>query len=288
MNKDNNRSVQIVLFVILICNLLVSVIKIIVGLATGMQSITADGYHSITDGVSNIVGIIGVKVAGKPDDYDHTYGHSRYESLSSLAIVALLIYLGINVTVQSFKNFIAPEFRVPSTQEFILIVLTLGFNIFVALMESRAGRKFSSNILFSDAKHTLSDIYVTLGVLASTGLIKYAGAPLWIDSIISLVIALLIFWTAYKIFHIAADELTDHIAIDPNLISKIVLQDADVQGIHKIRSRRSGNVIYADFHVQCNPEMKLKDVHAMTHRIAANLNKNLGIKINCVIHTEDM
>ena len=286
--SGNNNKVQLVLFIILICNLAVSAIKIIVGLMTGMQSVTADGYHSITDGLSNLIGMIGVKIASKPQDWNHAYGHSRYETLSSLSIAALLIYLGIKVLEQSVMNFIEPSFRVPSNIEFILIIITLIFNILVSLLESKAGKKLNSIILIADAKHTFSDIYVTLGVIISIILIKYFNAPLYIDSLISLLIACLIFKTAWQIFHAAADELTDHIAVEPEVIINAVMLEPEIKGVHKVRSRRSGDIIYADFHVQCDPEMKLKDVHAMTHRIQAHLHDKLGLNINCVIHTEDV
>ncbi|MBQ8692560.1 MAG: cation transporter [Synergistaceae bacterium] len=284
--RDNK--VQLVLFIILICNLAVSAIKIIVGLITGMQSITADGYHSVTDGLSNLIGMIGVKIASKPQDADHAYGHSRYETLASLSIAALLIYLGIKIIEQSVLNFLEPSFRIPSDIELALIIITLIFNIFVSLLESKAGLKLNSIILIADAKHTLSDIYVTLGVIASIILIKYFDAPLWIDAVISLLIAALIFKTAWQIFHAAADELTDHIAIEPEEIINAVMLEPEIKGVHKVRSRRSGNIIYADFHVQCDPEMKLKEVHAMTHRIQAHLREKLGLDIRCIIHTEDV
>ena len=265
-----------------------SAIKIIVGLITGMQSITADGYHSVTDGLSNLIGMIGVKIASKPQDADHAYGHSRYETLASLSIAALLIYLGIKIIEQSVLNFLEPSFRIPSDIELALIIITLIFNIFVSLLESKAGLKLNSIILIADAKHTLSDIYVTLGVIASIIFIKYFDAPLWIDAVISLLIAALIFKTAWQIFHAAADELTDHIAIEPEVIINAVMLEPEIKGVHKVRSRRSGNIIYADFHVQCDPEMKLKEVHAMTHRIQAHLREKLGLDIRCIIHTEDV
>ena len=285
--SGNARWVQLVLAVVLVCNLLVSAIKIAVGLATGMPSVTADGYHSVTDGFSNIVGLIGIHIANKPKDEDHAYGHARYETLASLAIVAMLFYLGISVLGRSIENLSEPVFRVPSGVELALISSTLAFNVFVAFAERLAGRRFASPILTADAQHTLSDVYVTCGVLGSVVLIKYMDFPAWIDSAISFLIALVILKTAYEVFHSAADELTDHIAIEPERIAEVVLSDPDVRGIHKIRSRRSGNTIYADFHVQCDPEMKLKEVHAMTHRLEARLNEQLGVPINCVIHTED-
>lgn len=74
--------------------------------------------------------------------------------------------------------------------------------------------------------------------------------------------------------------------MDPREIEAIVRTDPDVRGVHKIRSRRSGDMIYADFHVQCDPEMPLREVHALTHRLEALLNERLETRISCVIHPE--
>ena len=276
-----------VLWIVLLCNLLVSAAKVAVGVATGLQSVMADGFHSLTDGFSNVVGIIGVRMASRPVDADHAYGHSRYETLASLAIVAMLAYLGVSILDRSVRNFLAPDFRVPSGPETAVIAATLGFNVLVALLEDREGRRLASPILRSDARHTLSDVWVTCGVLASVALIRYAHAPAWVDPALSALIALLIFRAAHDIFRAAAEELTDHIAVDPERIREIVLADPDVLGVHKIRSRRSGDMVYADFHVQCDPDMRLRDVHAMTHRLEALLNERLGLRISCVIHTEE-
>ena len=117
-------------------------------------------------------------------------------------------------------------------------------------------------------------------------LITFFGAPAWVDSAVSAAIALVIFGAAYRIFREASDELTDHIAVDPREIEAIVRTDPDVRGVHKIRSRRSGDMIYADFHVQCDPGMPLREVHALTHRLEALLNERLETRISCVIHPE--
>ena len=284
--EERGNRVERVLLIVLFCNLLVAAAKIVIGLATNLQSVLADGYHSLSDGFSNIIGLVGVAIAKRPSDEGHAYGHSRYETLASLAIVALMAYLGISVLTQAVRGLAEPSFRVPSPGEFAVVVGTLVFNILVARLEDRAGKRLSSPILRSDARHTLSDIWVTCGVLISLALIAFLGAPAWVDSAVSAVIALVIFRAACRIFREASDELTDHTAIDPREIAAVVLTDPNVRGAHKIRSRRSGDLIYADFHVQCDPEMPLKDVHAMTHRLEALLNERLGVRISCVIHPE--
>ncbi|MFC2594460.1 MAG: cation diffusion facilitator family transporter, partial [Fretibacterium sp.] len=198
----------------------------------------------------------------------------------------LMAYLGISILVRGVRSLGRTDFRVPSAGEFAAVAGTLLLNILTAWLEDRAGRRLNSSILRSDARHTLSDIFVTCGVLVSMALIIFFGAPAWVDSAVSAAIALVIFGSAYRIFREASDELTDHIAVDPREIEAIVRTDPDVRGVHKIRSRRSGDMIYADFHVQCDPEMPLREVHALTHRLEALLNERLEARISCVIHPE--
>ena len=271
-------------------NLLVSAAKITVGIMTGLQSVLADGYHSLTDGFSNVVGLIGVYFASKPRDYDHAYGHARYETLASLGIVALLVYLGIDILSASVRNFSSPSSSRVDTYQLIILAATLAVNVLVTTLEYSAGRKLNSSVLKSDALHTLSDVYVTCGVLISVTAVRFFNAPPQLDSIVSFGIAMLIFNAAYSIFKNAAGELTDRVALDPRLVEETVLAVPEVRGIHNVRSRRSGDHIYLDFHVQCDPDMKLKDAHSLMHSIEAILNNKLGGELNatvsCVIHAE--
>ena len=285
-DRQKQKKVSRVLWAVLLLNLLVSAVKIVVGLATHLQAVLADGYHSISDGFSNVIGLIGIRFAGKPIDEDHAYGHSRYETLAGLGIVALLVYLGISITVQSLRNFSIPSFSLPSTAELVALVATLCVNVVVALLEHRAGVALNSTILKSDAHHTFSDIYVTCGVLFSVLSIRFFNAPVWLDSVVSLVVALFIFKAAYQIFRDAADELTDRIAVDPDLVERIVRKDQRVRGVHKVRSRRSGEFVFLDFHVQCDPAMRLDEVHSLSHRLDAMLNEELGSPVSSVIHVE--
>ena len=287
---EKQQKVSLILLIVLILNLLVSAAKIAVGLMTGLQSVLADGYHSLTDGFSNVVGLIGVHFASKPKDYDHAYGHARYETLASLGIVALLVYLGIDILSASIRNFSSPPISTIGLPQLIILALTLAVNLLVTTMEYRAGKKLNSSVLKSDALHTLSDVYVTCGVLISVTAVRFFNAPPQLDSIVSFGIAILIFHAAYSIFRNAADELTDKVALEPDLVKEVVLAVPSVRGVHNVRSRRSGDFIYLDFHIQCAPEMKLIDAHSLVHHLESVLNKKIGAELNatisCVIHAE--
>ncbi|PKM89468.1 MAG: cation transporter [Firmicutes bacterium HGW-Firmicutes-10] len=283
---SNNKKVLFVLWLTLFLNILVSTIKIMVGFFTGIGSILADGYHSLADASSNVIGLVTMKIAQKPVDEDHAYGHQRYETLATLFIVALLTYLGIEVVVKSISSFRNPTFNKPELLTLLLILFTFGVNIFVATYENLAGKKFKSTLLVADAKHTLSDIYITAGVLINLVLITFFDAPLWLDALTSMLVALIIFKTAYGIFKESSHELTDAIAIEPELIEEIVMKNPNVYSIHKIRSRKSGNHVYIDFHVKSDPNMPLVDAHNLSHDLEDELRSNFGDDLGVIVHVE--
>jgi cation diffusion facilitator family transporter len=283
---SNNKKVLFVLWLTLFLNILVSTIKIMVGFLTGIGSILADGYHSLADASSNVIGLVTMKIAQKPVDEDHAYGHQRYETLATLFIVALLAYLGIEVFFKSIDSFQNPTFNRPETLTLFLIIFTFGVNLFVAIYERRAGKKLKSTLLIADSKHTLSDIYISAGVLINLLLITFFNAPLWLDAVTSMIVACIIFKTAYGIFKESSHELTDAIAIEPQLITDIVLKNPRVYSIHKIRSRKSGSQVFIDFHVKSDPNMPLVDAHNLSHDLEDELRAAFGEDLGVIIHVE--
>lgn len=283
---ERNKKVTFVLWLTLFFNLLVSAIKISVGLITQIGSILADGYHSLADGSSNIIGLISMRIAQKPVDSDHAYGHQRYETLATLFIVALLVFLGIEVFIKSITTFMNPSFSELSTLTIALIVFALVINIVVATYQRVVGQRLNSTILIADSKHTASDIYISVGVLINLILIKFFNAPLWLDALTSLFVSIVIFKTAYSILRESAHELTDAIALDPKEIENIVLSNPLVISVHKIRSRKSGTHIFIDFHVQCDPDMSLIAVHNLSHELEELLKSHYGNDLGVIVHVE--
>lgn len=281
------KQVSRVLWITLFLNLLVSGIKISIGLVTRIQSILADGYHSLSDSSSNIIGLISTRISNKPVDDDHAYGHQRYETLATLVIVALLVFLGIEVISKAIGNLVNPAEPSFSLVAIILMSFTLAVNMFVTFSETHYGKKYKSTILIADAKHTASDIYITLGVLTNLVAITVFNAPLWLDSITSLVIAVVIFRTAYGIFLASSKELTDAIAVDPYEIEEVVMKNIYVDEVHKIRSRKSGNHVFIDFHVKTDPEMLLVQAHQLSHDLEDSLKQAFEeYEVSAVVHVE--
>ena len=213
MTANTYKKVSFVLWVILFANFTVALLKIIIGSIIHSASMTADGFHSLTDGSSNIVGLIGIRLASKPVDKDHPYGHRKFEPLTGLFIAGMLFLIGGKIVINaigSFRNPVVPNITIESL---IVLIITLGINIFVSLYEYKVGKKLGSQILISDSMHTRSDIYVSIGVLATLVGVKL-GLPPIIDPIASLVVAGFIFYAAYEIFKDNSDVLLDKVAVE--------------------------------------------------------------------------
>ena len=279
------KSISKVLWVILFLNFGVAAAKIAMGTFINSQSMTADGFHSLTDGSSNIIGIIGIAVAAKPVDEDHPYGHKKYETLAALFIVAMLAFLGFKIISEAITKFMNPVTPEISTASFIVMIVTLCINIFVTRYEHRKGVELGSTILVSDAMHTKSDIYVTIGVIATLVAIKL-GAPPFVDAIASVVVAGFIMHAAYEIFSSASGILVDSQALDTESIEKIAMALAGVKGVHKIRSRGTPDECYVDMHVQADAHMSLEESHRLMHEIEDAIRDELNCDAQVIIHIE--
>ncbi len=285
MEKNNFKKVQQVLFIILIANLLVAVLKIVIGSIIKSASMTADGFHSLSDGSSNVVGLIGIQLASKPKDKDHPYGHYKFETLSGLFISAMLFLVGGKVIVSAidrFKNPLIPDITIESL---IILIVTLFINIFVSAIEYKKGKELKSQILISDSMHTRSDIYVSIGVFVTLVSVKL-GLPPIVDPIVSLVVSGFIIHAAYEIFRENSDVLIDRSAVDTEVIRNIVMNFEDVKDTHNIRSRGSITNLYIDLHILVDSKLSIEKSHNLVHDIEEDIKVKVSENAQVIAHVE--
>lgn len=285
MTKDNYKKVRQVLFIILLANFFVAALKIIIGSIVRSASMRADGFHSLSDGSSNIVGLIGIHFASKPEDEKHPYGHYKYETLAGLFISVMLLFAAGNIildAIQRFKEPITPEVTVESL---MVLIFTLIVNIVVYVTEYRKGKELNSQILISDSMHTRSDVYISLGVLATLIGVKI-GIPPIIDPIASIVVAAFIIHTSYEIFKENSNILLDSAAVDSEAIRDIVMSFEDVKDAHKIRSRSSINYLNIDLHIVVDSKLDVEKAHKLVHDIEDAVKAKFNKSIQVIAHIE--
>lgn len=281
----NYAKVKRVLWSILFANLAVATIKIAIGIYISSASLTSDGFHSLADGSSNIIGLIGIQLASKPIDESHPYGHGKFETLAGLFIAVMLFFIGFNIILESIKRFFNPLIPNITPESLAVLLVTLAINIFVSVYEYKKGKALNSKILISDSLHTRSDIYVSLGVLATLLGIKL-GLPPVIDTIASLVVAVFILHAAYEVFMDNSEILVDKAVIDSAIVKNITMSFEQIKNVHNIRSRGCNKNFFIDMHIMIDPNMNVEECHKLIHDIEVKLGQETNKEIQVMIHIE--
>jgi cation diffusion facilitator family transporter len=282
-----NKEVRKVLFLILILNWAVAAAKIVFGLMTRSASIAADGFHSFSDGTSNVIGLIGMKFASQPTDEDHPYGHKKYETFFSLAIGALLLFVAFNLGREGLARLYKPVLPEIDLRSFAVMFITLLINIWVMRYEYKKGRALHSDILTSDSMHTRADIFVSSAVIVTLGIIKVKPELHFLDPLLTIFIALVIVYVAFEIIRNSSKILCDTAAIsDTRKIENVVLGVKGVKACHKIRTRGREDDIHIDLHVQVNPHMHIDEAHKICYTIEETIIRAIPGVTDVLVHVE--
>ena len=284
-SPTRHAEVSLVLTQVLVLNLIVAIAKIAFGYASGAISILSDGFHSLTDSASNIVGLVGIRAAGQPPDEDHPYGHRKYETVAAAALTVFLMLLFIEILRNAFNHLsgrTAPT--TISMASFVVMLATIGVNLFVVSYETRAARRLGSEVLLADAIQTRGDVWSSLTVIVALVGVRL-GWPI-LDPIAALVVAGFIGWAGYQIATATTPILSDRIVIAESDLERVVLSVPGVLGCHQIRTRGSSDHVFLDLHVWLPPDMHLRDAHALSHVVKDLLMARYPQIADAIIHIE--
>jgi cation diffusion facilitator family transporter len=284
LSPARHQAVARVLTRVLVLNLTVAIAKLILGYSTGAVSIVSDGFHSLTDSASNIIGLIGLRASRKPPDEDHPYGHRKFETLAAGAIFVFLIIAVLEIGRAALKRLASPAPPEISWVSFAIMLATLGINVWVVRYEAGEGRKLSSELLLADAVHTRSDVFATIGVLLALTAVAF-GYPL-LDPISGVAIAVLIARTSYGMARDTSGILSDRVVIDEEVIRRVVMGVPDVLGCHHIRTRGPLDHVFLDLHVWFAADTPLRDAHALSHVVKDRLMERFPQIADAIIHIE--
>lgn len=279
-----HAAVSRVLAWVLLLNLAVAIAKLAFGYATHTVSIISDGYHSLVDAASNVVGLVALQFARKPPDPDHPYGHRKFETMAAGPIVALMALMIFELGRQAFTHSGAGSRPSVSVASFALMGATTCVNLFVVWYEQRAARHHSSELLLADASHTKSDVLTSLTVMAALGGVAMGWS--WLDSAAALVVAGFIAYAGYEILRESAGILADRIVIAEDDLRDVVLSVPDVLGCEKIRTRGPRDNVFLDLHIWMHPDTPLQIAHEKSHVVKDRLMVRYPQIADAIIHIE--
>lgn len=262
----------------IICNVLLFLIKYAMGTLSHSISIVSDAFNNLSDCAGCLVTLLGYKMASKPADKNHPFGHGRMEYLTSLIIAALIIFVGIELLKNSVEKIINPvEIRF-SFAVLISLVFSIAVKLWMAVFNAELGKKINSSVLTATAKDSKSDVIATSATFIALICSLFTALP--VDGVMGLLVSVFILKSGYDIVKDTVDELLGKPA-DPEIINHIkeyVLKNDKIIGIHDliIHSYGPGNMI-GSCHVEVKSNESFTEVHDIVDSIEREIHNNLNI-----------
>ncbi|MBK8012176.1 MAG: cation transporter [Deltaproteobacteria bacterium] len=274
-----------VVVIVLALNLGVAALKALYAAWSGSLAVGSDAVHSLTDGLSNVVGLVALRVAHRAPDERHPYGYQRAELLAAAGIGVIIAFSVIEFALGAVKGLLDDASPPTVTAEGIgLLVATLAANMVIAYYESRRGRALGSAFLLADAAHTRSDIFVTISVIGSQ--VAVALGLSWADPVAALFVVVAVFRIAWRILGENVGLLLDRAAIDAQAIEQVVTSIEEVVGCHRVRSRGSEGAVHLDLHLTLDGSLPLRRAHAIAHAAEDALRARFSSVVDVTIHIE--
>lgn len=268
----------------IVLNILLAVGKIVVGVIFGALSVTADGLNNLTDCGGNVVSVIGFKVAEKPADKEHPYGHQRMEYVAAMVVAFIVLVVAFELAVESVQKLITPEESEFSIATVIVLAVSVAVKLWMFFFNRYLAKKISSPVLKATATDSISDSAATLAVIVALIISHYTSVDL--DGVMGLVVAILIAVAGIGIFRSTLSRLLGE-APDKEVVEGIkarVTGYAGVVGLHDLNVHSYGKKLYASMHVEVDSKMTINEGHELADEIERDFAANTDIMM--VVHID--
>ncbi len=271
----------------ILTSILIILLKVSAYLLTGSIGFLSDAMESGANILAAIFTLGALIVAARPPDTEHTFGHSKAEYLSSGAEGSLILIAAVVIGVQAFERLFSPQ---PLEQVGLGVVISAVAalaNFLVARVLMRAGKRHRSMALTADARHLLTDVWTSLGVIVGVVLVSLTGR-LWLDPVIGLVVAAQIVYTGLKLIRVAINGLLDASLPDDELAMVVgILQGYEPEGVayHALRTRQAGAQRFVSFHLLVPGTWSVQRGHELLERIERDIRRKLE-PVSIISHLE--
>ena len=284
-NEPGNRQAVIVRTSIvgIAANVLLAAFKAVVGLASNSIAVVLDAVNNLTDALSSVVTIIGAKLANRAPDKKHPLGHGRYEYLSAMVIVAIILYAGITAFVESVKKIITPEVPDYSTTALIIIASAVVVKVILGRYVQAKGKQVNSASLVASGKDALFDAIISASVLAAAIIFTLTGISL--EAYVGVIIAAMIVKAGIEMLNETLDDILGHRPTSElsRGIKKTICEDSLVHGAYDLLIDDYGpNLTMASVHVEVDDVTTAAEIDALTRRLQQAVYQEHGVVLATV------
>ena len=269
----------------IVCNLLLSVMKLVVGTLTNSVAITADATNNISDAGSSVITLVGFRLSGKPADRDHPYGHARMEYISGLVISFLILLIGAEILKSSVKKIFSPEESVFSIAAVIVLAVSVLVKLWMAYFNKKLGKLINSTALEATSADSRNDAVSTLAVLIASIISKLTGFDL--DGYMGAAVAVFILISGVKLVKETIDPLLGQAPPKEiyDMIRDRILSYDNVLGVHDLMVHSYGPGCYfASAHVEMDAKINVLVCHDITDSIERDMLKEHNVHL--VVHLD--
>ena len=269
----------------IVTNTLLFIIKLSVGLLSNSVSILADAFNNLSDAASSIITIIGFKMANKPADAEHPFGHGRIEYITAMIVSFMVMLVGLQFVKTSFQKIINPTLVTFELLPFILLLISIGFKFWLSKFNKAIGNKINSSTLKATATDAMGDVFTSTTVVISFLISKFTTLP--IDGYIGIIVALAIVYSGFSLIKETLSPLLGE-PPDPVLVSDItdmVMSYDNITGIHDLIVHNYGpGRIMASIHAEIPSNIDIMEIHNIIDTAEREISKKLNIYL--VIHMD--
>lgn len=269
----------------ILCNVMLFLLKLIIGVLINSISIMADAFNNLSDAASSIISFCGVKLAERPADKEHPFGHGRMEYISALVVAFLILMVGLTLFLDSVKKVISPEKVGFSWIMVVILSISVLVKIWLASFNKVLGNKINSTVMKATSADARNDVFVTSATIISLIVGKYTGFT--IDGLTGVFVSVFVLLSG---FNIAKDTLMPLLgeAVDKDAyedITKIVESYEGIVGSHDLILHNYGpSCIMATIHAEVANDSNIEEIHETIDRIERDILSEKGISI--VIHMD--
>ena len=267
------------------CNVLLYSVKLAIGLILSSLAVTADAFNNLSDAASSIISFVGVKMAGKPADAEHPFGHGRIEYIAALIVSFLVIEVGFTFFKSSISKIMHPEEITFDPVPFIILILSILVKLWMAFFNNKLGKRIDSKVMLATAADSLGDVITTSATVISIVICHFTSIN--VDAIAGLIVSGIVIWSGVSI---AKDTLEPLIGqrVPSELYQKITDMVESYEGIvgaHDLIVHNYGpNRSMATIHAEVPNDVSIEASHEIIDRIERDAKKELNILL--VIHMD--
>ncbi len=290
MDNDKQRiagtQIKSITYLGMVVNVILAVIKIVVGYLAGSMSLVADGIHSVSDMTTDIAVLLGVHFGSKQPDEKHQYGHGRTETFAAAFIGAALIVVGAVMIYRAAIDMAAGKYSTPRFVVLFVALISVVVKELLYRMTKRIAIKSHSSALYANAWHHRSDALSSIAVVA--GFISLKFGFKYGDQMAAVGVGLMIILVAIRIIRDCLSELTER-AVDSDTIEhikNIINDNSSIHQWHKLRTRTVGREVFLDLHILVDPDLSVADAHQIAENLEETLDEQIILPVNITVHIE--